>query len=238
VTERAVTISDLVVVRGGREILHGVDLQIRPSAITALLGANGAGKSTLVAAVAGLLPVASGEVNLDGRSCLGLAPDGVRRNGLSIVPEGHRVLGNLTVEDNLRLAGLDLSATDYRIESERIATLFPEIVRHRSHPASTLSGGQKQMVSIAQAILARPAYMIVDELSLGLAPTVVQRLGRVLSEIAAGGVGILLIEQFTTLALQLAQSAFIMERGQIVFSGASDILLENPEILQRAYLGG
>jgi branched-chain amino acid transport system ATP-binding protein len=232
------TISDLVVVRGGREILHGVDLQIQPGAITALLGANGAGKSTLVAAVAGLLPVASGKVNLDGRSCLGMAPDRVRRNGLSIVPEGHRVLGNLTVEDNLRLAGLDLSATDYRIESERIAALFPEIVRHRSHPASTLSGGQKQMVSIAQAILARPAYMIVDELSLGLAPTVVQRLGRVLTEIAGRGVGILLIEQFTTLALQLAQSALIMERGRIVFSGVSDILLEDPEILRRAYLGG
>lgn len=229
-------IADLVVHRGGRPILHGVSFDLSPGTVTALLGANGAGKSTLVMTVAGVLPATSGQVTLGANNLVGLTPDAVRRRGITIVPEGHSVLPNLSVLDNLRAAGSALSRTDLEREIAGILDVFPELAAHLKQAAHNLSGGQKQMVAIGQALVGQPRYLLIDELSFGLAPAIVGRLGETIQAIARRGVGILLIEQFTTLALALASHAHVIERGRVVFSGTSPALQARPEVLHGAYL--
>jgi branched-chain amino acid transport system ATP-binding protein len=229
-------VSDLVVHRGGRLVLQGVSLDLRPGEITCLLGANGAGKSSLVTTMAGALPATSGSVALDGVELLGKAPEEVRRQGVAIVPEGHPLLTSLSVLDNLRAAGLMHRRPEAEREVASALALFPELAERRGIAAHFLSGGQKQMVAIAQALIARPRFLLVDELSFGLAPAIVSRLGETIAGIAATGVGILLIEQFTTLALALSSHAYVMERGEIAFAGSPDELRRNPAILHGAYL--
>jgi branched-chain amino acid transport system ATP-binding protein len=229
-------IADLFVDRGGREILHGVSMTITAGSVSALLGANGAGKSSLVMTVAGVLPAKAGTVRVGGTTLLGLGPHVVRSKGVAVVAEGHQVLTNLSVLDNLRAAGLALPRAEADREVEAALEVFPELKARLSVDANALSGGQKQMVNIAQALIARPAYLLIDELSFGLAPAIVVRLGEVIRAVAARGVGILLIEQFTTLALSLSSRAFVMERGNLVFKGTSAELQARPEILHGAYL--
>lgn len=231
-------VRDLGVRRGGRIVLRDVSLDLYPGEITALLGANGAGKSTLVMTVAGALPAGGGTIDLDGVSLLGMSPDAIRRRGVAIVPEGHRVLPSLSVLDNLRAAGSALSRAALKDEIAHVLQVFPELEPRLTVAAHLLSGGQKQMVAIGQGLLARPRYLLIDELSFGLAPAIVVRLGATMRELASQGIGILLIEQFTTLALELASRAYVMERGQIVFSGASDALRDQPDVLHGAYLAG
>ena len=228
--------TDLVVHRGGRPVLHGVSLELRPGEVTALMGANGAGKSTLVMTIAGVLPVTRGQVELDGARLHGRTPDAVRRQGVTVVPEGHSVLPFLTVLENLRAAGSALRRADLEQEIDRALEIFPELKPRLKTGAQNLSGGQKQMVAIAQALIGRPRFLLVDELSFGLAPAIVVRLGETVQAIAERGVGVLLIEQFTTLALALATRAYVMERGRIVFSGSCDELRAQPEVLHGAYL--
>ena len=152
------------------------------------------------------------------------------------VLEGHPVLVGLSVHDNLAAAALMHPRHDAEREIERALDIFPELRSRLATPAHLLSGGQKQMVVIAQAMVSRPRYLLIDELSFGLAPAVVSRLAETIRAIAQGGVGILLIEQFTTLALSLAKRAYVMERGELAFAGASEELLRRPEILHGAYL--
>jgi branched-chain amino acid transport system ATP-binding protein len=234
--EPTLIVKDLVVERGGREVLHGISIDLQQGELTALLGANGAGKSTLVSTMVGILPAKSGSVSLHGVELLGQTPDAVRRQGVAIVLEGHPVLNNISVLDNLRAAALMHSRKDADSEVDAAVALFPEL-RERLHlAAQNLSGGQKQMVVVAQALICRPRYLLIDELSFGLAPAIVSRLGETIKAIAARGVGILLIEQFTTLALSLAKRAYVMERGDMVFSGTAEELQHNPGILHGAYL--
>ena len=230
------TVDGLRVQRGGREVLHGVSIRLSPGEITALLGANGAGKSSLVMAVAGVLPLTSGTIALGDRTLAGAAPDVVRRAGIAVVSEGHPVLAHLSVHDNLHAAGLMLPRAVADKEVQSALAIFPELRERSSVAARNLSGGQKQMVNIAQALIARPRHLLIDELSFGLAPAVLVRLAEVVKAIAARGVGVLLIEQFTTLALSLASRAYVMERGQITFDGTSAELHRKPEILHGAYL--
>ncbi len=229
-------VNDLVVLRGGREVLHGISLSLLPGEITALLGANGAGKSSLVMTMSGALPAKSGSVTLDGAEVLGHTPDAVRRMGIAIVLEGHPVLSNISVIDNLRAAALMHSRREADQEVEAALEVFPELKPRLQLAAQNLSGGQKQMVVVAQALICRPKYLLIDELSFGLAPAIVQRLGETIAGIANRGVGILLIEQFTTLALNLANRVYVMERGDIAFSGNAEELRAHPEILHGAYL--
>ena len=229
-------VRDLMVRRGGRLVLESVSLDLHPGEVTCLLGANGAGKSTLIMAIAGVLPASGGSIELDGASLAGQAPETIRGRGIAVVPEGHRVLANLSVLDNLRAAGSALSRTALKEEIDRVIGIFPELTPRLSLDANLLSGGQKQMVAIGQALIARPRYLLIDELSFGLAPAVVVRLGETIRGIAGRGIGILLIEQFTTLALALASRAYVMERGRIVFSGTSGDLRSRPEVLHGAYL--
>jgi branched-chain amino acid transport system ATP-binding protein len=146
------------------------------------------------------------------------------------------VLANLSVLDNLRAAGSSLSRTELKEEIDRVIGIFPELTARLSLDANLLSGGQKQMLAIGQALIARPRYLLIDELSFGLAPAVVIRLGETIREIVRRNIGILLVEQFTTLALALASRAYVMERGRVVFSGTSDALRSRPEVLHGAYL--
>jgi len=230
-----IVVSNLVVARAGKVVLHGISLAVRPSEITALVGANGAGKSTLLMTMAGVLKPQSGEVAIHRVSLIGRTPDAIRRRRVAVVPEGHQVLGGLTTLDNLRAAGSMLSRQDLEAEIDRVLGLFPELRERLSVKGRSLSGGQKQMLAISQALLARPEFLLVDELSFGLAPAVVQRLTTALERIAAAGVGVLLVEQFTTLALSISQRAYVLERGKLAFSGTSNELQSHPEILHSAY---
>lgn len=229
-------VQGVVLHRGGKQVLHGVSLNIRQGEVTALVGANGAGKSSLVMAIAGDLPLTSGRINLDGQDQRGLRPERMRGRGVAVVPEGHRVLGDLSVLDNLRVAAslMPLKAVPGAIDE--VLAIFPELEAKLQVAGRSLSGGQKQMVCVAQALLAKPRLLVIDELSLGLAPMVVKRLAQVIVDVAKQGVGVLLIEQFTSLALSMSQHAHVMVRGKMAWSGASAELSAHPEILHSSYL--
>lgn len=231
-----ITVDNLVVERGGKRVLHGISFSLQSGAISTLLGANGAGKSSTVMALSGAIPTASGTISLGDLRLTGLSPDAVRRRGVAMVPEGHRVLGQMSVEDNLLVSVLERGTAARRDGLARAFAIFPELEARRSQLAGDLSGGQKQMVAMAQAFLAKPRFMIVDELSLGLAPAIVKRLAEALTLAAQDGIGVLLIEQFANLALGLASHALVMERGRIVFDGSSQTLRQQPDILHGAYL--
>lgn len=235
-SEASINVENLMVERGGKRVIHGISFAVRSGEISTLLGANGAGKSSTVMALSGAIPASGGNVNLDGKPINGLSPDRVRRQGIALVPEGHRVLGQLSVADNLVVAALDPSATERREGLAQIYEIFPELYERRNQLASNLSGGQKQMVAMGQAFISKPRFMIVDELSLGLAPSVVKRLAEALKLAAQSGIGVLLIEQFANLALDLASHAMVLERGRLVFDGSSADLKAKPEILHGAYL--
>lgn len=228
-------VTGLTVSRGGREVVHGVDLTVSPGAITALLGPNGAGKSSLVLAIAGVLPANSGSVELNGVGLTGRHPDRVRGAGLATVPEGHRVLKDLTVADNLRTAALMLPRRERARAVEAVFDLFSELTALQQATAGTLSGGQQQMLALGQAMVGRPSVLVVDEMSLGLAPVVVRRLGPALTSIAAGGVAVLLIEQFTHVALGLARDAYAMAQGRVVLHEDAARLASEPALLDQAY---
>jgi branched-chain amino acid transport system ATP-binding protein len=230
------TVRNLFVARGGRPVLRDVSINVPPGQITALLGANGAGKSSLVLTMAGILPALRGDISCDGVQLLGQPADAVRRHGVALVLEGHPVLIGLSVLDNLAAAALMHTRRDAEREIEAALEIFPELRDRLSVPAQLLSGGQKQMVVIAQAMISRPRYLLIDELSFGLAPSIVNRLAETIQVIAHRGVGILLIEQFTTLALSLTNRAYVMERGAVTFAGSCEELRQRPEILHGAYL--
>jgi branched-chain amino acid transport system ATP-binding protein len=232
----SLVLHDLTVERGGRAVVKDVSLEIAEGQVTALLGPNGAGKSTLVLAVGGVLRPKAGAVLLDDENLAGRRPERIRRHGVAIVPEGRRLLPDLTVEDNLRVASYALTKDQAQSGRARVLELFPQLSQRLSAPARTLSGGEQQMVVLAQALIGAPRYLLVDELSLGLAPVVVSRLIPVIAAVAESGAGVLLIEQFATVALGLANRAHIMEGGRIRFSGQASELRDNPARLRSAYL--
>jgi branched-chain amino acid transport system ATP-binding protein len=231
-------IRDLAVPRGGRPVLHGVSLDIPPGEITTLLGPNGAGKSTLVLTIGGVLPSTAGSIAIGGTELRGAKPEKVRAAGIAVVPEGRRLLPNLTVEDNLKVATYNLPAERARAGIESALELFPELRKRIDLTARSLSGGEQQMVVLAQALASQPQVVVVDELSLGLAPVVVKRLMPVLEDVAAAGTGVLLIEQFAHVALSLANRAYVIEGGRIQYSGTAQELRDNPDIVKAAYLLG
>jgi branched-chain amino acid transport system ATP-binding protein len=230
------TIEELSVARGGRAVVREVSLEITSGEVTALLGPNGAGKSSMVLAIGGVLKPLGGRVVLDEHDFAGRRPERIRAAGIAIVPEGRRLLPELTVGENLTVATYTLSAADAETGRKRALELFPELEKRLDYPARSLSGGEQQMVVLAQALVSHPRFVIIDELSLGLAPVVINRLVPTIKAIAESGIGVLLIEQFATLALGLANRAYIMEGGRIQFSGQASELRDNPELLQSAYL--
>jgi branched-chain amino acid transport system ATP-binding protein len=244
----------LSVARGGRLVVREVSLDIPPGEVTALLGPNGAGKSSLVLAVAGVLRPTAGRVLLSGgsvsrkkasangvvsveeRDLTRRRPEQIRGAGVAIVAEGRRLLPELTIEENLRVATFSLSRAEAASGIKYALELFPELEKRWDVEARSLSGGEQQMVVLAQALVSRPKTLLVDELSLGLAPVVVKRLVPTLAEVANTGVGVLLIEQFAHVALSLANTAYVLEAGRIRYHGSAAELRDNPERLQSAYL--
>ena len=232
----ALRIEALDVPRAGRPVLHGVSLEIAPGEVTALLGPNGAGKSTLVLAVGGVLRSTSGRVLLGEEDLAGRRPERIRQAGVAIVPEGRRLLADLSVADNLRVATYALDREAAEAGTAYALQLFPELEERWHTTARSLSGGQQQMVVLAQALASRPSVLLVDELSLGLAPLVVKRLVPTLAAVAASGVGVLVIEQFAHVALGLANNAYILQGGRIRYRGTAQELRDHPEMLHSAYL--
>lgn len=235
-TRAALRLEDLSVSRGGRTVVRNVSLEVQPGGVTTLLGPNGAGKSTLVLAVAGVLRPNGGKVLLGELDLTRRRPEAIRAAGVAIVPEGRRLLPELTVEDNLRVATYSLSREERRVRIADALSLFPRLEARWHAPGRLLSGGEQQMVVLAQALVSRPRIMIVDELSLGLAPIVVQSLVPTLEEVARSGVGILLIEQFAHVALALAETAYVLEGGRIRYQGSAEELKSHPDVLHSAYL--
>ena len=190
----------------------------------------------LLLAVGGLVRATAGRVLLGERDLTGLRPERVRAAGVAVVPEGRRLLPALTVQDNLRVATYALSSERAKEGIAYALELFPELERRWQSPARLLSGGEQQMVVLAQALVSRPKFALIDELSLGLAPVVVRRLVPTIESVAANGVGVLLIEQFANVAFELAQTAYVLEGGRIRYRGAAQRLKDEPELLRSAYL--
>jgi branched-chain amino acid transport system ATP-binding protein len=232
----ALAIDDVVVLRGGRPVVKGVSFTVPSGEVTTLLGPNGAGKSSLALSICGLLPTARGSISIDGRTVSNLKPERVRASGVSVVPEGRRLLADLTVEDNLKAATYSLSRADAAEGLGYVTELFPELTKRWQVGARLLSGGEQQMIVLGQALVSRPKILVIDELSLGLAPIVVKRLVPTLTAVAATGVGVLLIEQFAHIALSIANGAHVLEGGEVRYSGTADELKATPELLHSAYL--
>jgi branched-chain amino acid transport system ATP-binding protein len=235
-TSESLMLRGLTVNRGARAVVRDVSLDIPPGEVTTLLGPNGAGKSSLVLAVGGVLRPVAGQVLLGTQDLTHYPPEKIRQAGVAVVPEGRRLLPDLTVADNMRVATYSLSREDAASGTDYAVELFPELKLRWRVPGRHLSGGEQQMLVLAQAIVSRPTTLLVDELSLGLAPVVVKRLVPVLANLASSGVGVLLIEQFAHVALALATKAYILEGGRIRYHGTAAQLRENPELLRSAYL--
>lgn len=230
------SIQNVSVARGPRNVVHDVSIEVPPGEVTAILGPNGAGKSSLALGCAGLARVTKGFINLEDKNLANDRPERIRAAGISVVPEGRRMLSDLTVEENLRVATYSLGK---RAATDGLAytlSLFPELEKRWSIQGRLLSGGEQQMVVLAQALVSRPKILLVDELSLGLAPIVVKRLVPTLAAVAASGVGVLLIEQFAHVALSLANAAYVLEGGKVRYRGSAAELSQHPELLHSAYL--
>lgn len=228
--QSGLSIENLVVARGGFPVVRGVTLRAPPGQVTVLLGPNGAGKTTLLEAVSGVVPVSGGQLHLNGQAITTLRREGRAHRGLAHVEQGRTVFAGLSVEDNLRAAGRGRPVGE-------LFELFPELLARRAVAAGMLSGGEQQMVVIARALAGRPQVLLVDELSLGLAPIVVRRLMPVLRALADDGVGVLLVEQFAALALEIGDHVYVLNRGEVVYEGRAGDLRRRPELLRGAYLG-
>jgi branched-chain amino acid transport system ATP-binding protein len=229
-------IAELRGVRAGYgriEVLHGVDLAVPGGSVTAVLGPNGAGKTTMLRVLAGLHPATAGDVLIAGRRMNGARPDDLARAGLCLVPEGRGVFPNLTVRENLRVAThAGRSLAD--VETDAYAR-FPRLAERREQVAGTLSGGEQQMLALARAVATRPAVLLLDELSMGLAPLVVSGLYEEVRRIAADGVAVVVVEQFARVALRVATTGVVMIGGRVVAAGTADDLEGS---LSEVYLGG
>jgi len=228
-------IENLVIVRGTKVAVDGIKLRVEAGKITALMGPNGAGKTSTVLGISGVIEPAFGDILLDGENLKGCASDVIRRAGVATVPEGHQVLRELSVRENLLVAAGDLKGKTLGEALEWVYELFPELRERAERMAGDLSGGQQQMVAIAQALVVTPRFLVIDELSFGLAPTVVNRLLPIIKRIAEKGIGVLLIEQFTQLALNLADHVYVMSRGRVSYDGGPEKLRQDPDILHKAY---
>jgi branched-chain amino acid transport system ATP-binding protein len=236
-TRSGLQIDELRVARGGHEVLHGVSLEIAPGAVTTLLGPNGAGKSTLVLAAGGVLRTSGGDVTVDGKSIAKLRPEQIRKAGVAVVPEGRRLLPDLTVEDNLRVATYALSRDDAKAGLARALELFPHLQTRWNATARTLSGGEQQMVVLAQALVSRPKFMLVDELSLGLAPVVVQRMLELVDRLKERGQTMIVVEQSLNVALAISDRAIFLEKGEVKFEGNAQELMERDDLARAVFFG-
>jgi branched-chain amino acid transport system ATP-binding protein len=218
-------------------VLHDVSLTLGKGQIVTIIGANGAGKSTMMKVMAGLLLPVSGSVSLFGEPVTGFSADKLVPRGLSLVPEGRRLFGAMSVRENMALGAYcrDDAAAIAR-DFERALSYFPDLRKRLESVAGTLSGGQQQMVAVARALMAAPKILLLDEPTIGLAPAVVDTISAVIGTIRDSGVDVILVEQNAEIALAVADYAYVLEGGQIVTHGVAAELAKNDDV-QRAYLG-
>jgi len=231
-------VSALLALRGLRaaygpiEVLHGIDLEVESGSVVAILGPNGAGKTTLLNTIAGLHPASAGSIHIAGRRVNGVRADQLARAGLCLVPEGRGIFANLTVQEHLRMAthsGRRLAV----IEAETYER-FPQLAERRTQVAGTMSGGEQQMLALARGLATQPALLLLDELSMGLAPLIVEELYREVAAIAASGVSIVVVEQFAHAVLGVAHHAAVLVHGRIGALGPPEEIAAD---LSAAYLG-
>ncbi len=237
-------IENLKVRYGGIEAVQGVDLHIPRGSIVTLIGANGAGKSSIIRSIAGLNKNISGDIrfarheNTSHTSLMGLPPEDMVRHGISLSPEGRRILPHLTVEENLQLGAYSRNDTQGILDDiEWVYSLFPRLKERSWQKGGTLSGGEQQMLAVGRALMSRPDLLMLDEPSLGLAPLLVKEIFNIILRINADGKTVLLVEQNAFAALSIAHHAYILEVGRIVLQGTGQELLANPKV-KEAYLGG
>jgi len=231
------SVRGLNVAYGDVQVLWDVSLDVYPGEIVALVGANGAGKSTLLLTVSGVLPPLSGEIVFDGRNVAGATTQRIVDRGIVLVPEGRRLFPAMTVRDQLLLGAFRRTdKAQIRTDLTRILDLFPRLKDRTSQLAGSLSGGEQQMVAIGRALMSRPRLLMIDELSLGLAPVIVESLVEILRQVNADGVTILMVEQDVQTALEQATRGYVLETGRVTLSGPAADLLQD-ERIRRAYLG-
>jgi branched-chain amino acid transport system ATP-binding protein len=231
------SVSDLVVRYGQIEALHGVSLEVFPGEVVALIGSNGAGKSTTLRAVSGMIAVAGGSVLFDGQEITNLRGDQIVRRGLAHIPEGRQIFGDQSVFDNLLLGGFSLDGSTSRGLAEQEMRRFPVLYERRKQRAGTLSGGEQQMLAISRGLMSRPKMLLMDEPSMGLAPLLVRQVAQTILDLNAQGVTVLLVEQLASMALAVADRAYVIQNGVVRLQGPSRDVAANPEVV-RLYLGG
>lgn len=230
-------VRDLHASYGAIKALRGVSFQIERSQVVSLIGANGAGKSTTLNVISGLLPPQSGKVTFDDTDVTGWRPDRVTRQGLCQVPEGRQVIATMTVLENLMLGAYPRAGhQEIDADIENIFQRFPRLKERRQQKAGSLSGGEQQMLAVGRALMARPRLLMLDEPSMGLAPLLVNEVFQIIADIKARGIPILLVEQNARKALQIADYAYVLERGVIVKEGPASTLSQDVEIVS-TYLG-
>ena len=220
------------------QVLWGVDLEVKSGEILAIVGSNGVGKTTFLRMLSGVLPRQSGTITFDGESLDGIGPDGVVARGISHVPEGRRLFSSMSVEENLLMGGYSRNLTDGELsfDLERVYGFFPRLGERRRQLAGSMSGGEQQMCAIGRGLMARPKLLLIDDLSLGLAPRLVEELCGFVKQINEQGVAIMLVEQDVLTAFELASRACVFESGRVKMDGSTDELLKNPEV-KKTYLG-
>lgn len=232
------SISNLHVYYGAICALEGISLHVETGEIVAMIGANGAGKSTTMRAISGLVRPRLGEISFMGRPIQQLPPHEIVRIGICQAPEGRRVFGEMTVMENLLLGAYtrERNREEVQADIERMFSIFPRLKERYKQLAGTLSGGEQQMLAIARALMAKPQLLLLDEPSLGLAPTLVQMIFQIIQEINTQGVTILLVEQNANQALRIAHRGYVLETGRIIMEDRARNLLQNP-VVRSAYLG-
>jgi branched-chain amino acid transport system ATP-binding protein len=234
--ERLLDVRGLEAGYGKIQVLHGVSLQLGPGEVVSLLGPNGAGKSTRLAALSGLLPWTAGEVRFAGRDLRGASPREAARWGLVHVIEGHRIFGQISVNDNLLLAGYDLAGSERTARIDEALAQFPEIAAKRHERGGALSGGQQQMLAVAQGLVRRPRLLMLDEPSAGLSPVLVDRVLAVVARLREAGTSVLLVEQLIEKALAVSDRVYALAQGRIALEAmATEADLSHR--LERAYFG-
>jgi branched-chain amino acid transport system ATP-binding protein len=224
---------------GRLPVVFNVDLEVKEGEIVALLGANGAGKTTTLRALSGMLPLMAGDVRLDGTSLKGRPPDAIARGGVVHIPQGRGIFPNLRVDETLRLAcamaGIHGTDADARVADAY--AVFERLYERRTQLAGTLSGGEQQMLAIARGLVMKPRLLMIDEMSQGLAPTIVQALFAIVRSLPEQGVSVLIVEQFVTHALAVASRAYVLEKGEVAFNGNAAELARDEAFVKGSYLG-
>ena len=221
---------------GDTQVLWDVSLRVDPGEVVALIGSNGAGKSTMLGAISGIVKTWGGAVRYGETTLTGLEPDRIVGTGVLQVPQGRRLFGSLSVEDNLRMGAYLRNDREIEADLERMLELLPRLRERYDYLAGRLSGGEQQQVAIARGLMARPQLLLIDEMSLGLAPVLVDQLVDLLAQIHETGVSILIVEQDVQTALEVSSRAYVLETGHITLSGPSAQLLDDPQV-KKAYLG-